>query len=198
MALLQQMPAGTAQAPQVPADPTGIPQDPAGGEMPGMESVTAEEQVVYDKVVLAGQKVLFEDDKTSAQAVKFLQQQADNPAQAISDYTLILITQLDDQMGNNIPAEVILPASTELMENVSDLADSAGVFPVDDKLMNQAMQLFLPDIAEEYGVEDAEIQEFLSSIDENSMTQAVQVGEGFAATGQPPQEEQPVPQPGVI
>lgn len=206
MALLQQqVPVGDPSA--IPADPNaqpgavpGAPVDPAtqaAGPEGFSEEVSPEEQDSYDKVVLAGQKALFEDDKTSKEAEEFLKAGAKDPAQAIADYTHLLITGLDESMGNNIPDTVVIPAATELMENISDMADSIGAFPVDNNLMNRAMQLFLPDIAETYGVEDADLQAFMESIDPATAEAAMLEGEAFAASGQQPPGGQPLP-PGVI
>jgi len=183
MPLLQQQPPG-----QVPAAPAGDIGDTIGGEIPGSVPATEAEQDSHDKVVLAGYTALFENEKSSNEAVRFLKERADNPAKAIADYTFILITGLDDKAGNNIPEEVILPAAAELVENVGELSASVNAFPVDEAVLNYAMELLLPPLAQEYGATEADVQEFMSGIDADTMAMAKETGERYASK-QPPRQE---------
>jgi hypothetical protein len=190
MPILQQAAQGQPQPqaqPQAQAPQGG---DTIGGELGG-EPATQQEQEAKDQVVMAGYKILFEDDKTHDQAIKKLGLGASNPAQAIADYTKDLIIGLDDSSGGTIPEEVILPAAGELIENVSELVKAANLFPVDEAVMNHAMQLMLPPLAEQYGVGMEEIQELMSTMDEGTLEQVRANQEGYANKQPPlPQQQQ--------
>jgi hypothetical protein len=137
---------------------------------------------------MAGYKILFEDEETSNQAIKHLEAMKDDPARAIADYTQILIGQLDDASGGMIPEEVILPAAGELIENVSELAKAADIFPVDEAVMQLAMQMLIPPLAAEYGAEPGDVAEIMNAMDPGIMRQ---MGESQAAVAknQPPMRE---------
>ena len=176
-----------------------------GGELPGSEQATEKEQADKDNVVMAGMTMLFENEETSDQAVEMLKARADNPAQAIADYTMFLMDELDKQSGGTIPEEVILPAAGELLENVSQLANDADVFPVDQAVMSLAMQLLMEPLATAFGGDPAELVEIMQGIDSQTMQQIGEEQELYAskqpparggggqppAGGQPPTGEQP-------
>lgn len=163
-----------AGAPANPATPVPGDNGTMGGDIPGSEQATGEEQASYEKVVMAGLKVLFEDEKSSSAIIAQLKAGADNPAQAIASATTMLMTALDEQSGGQIPEAVILPAAGELLENVAQLANDAGVFPVDQNVVGQAAQLMITSLSEQYGVDPAEVEEMLGSLDEGQLGQIQQ------------------------
>ena len=105
--------------PEIPQEPQGQPQ-PGGSSLDG--DVSPEEQDAYDKVIMAAMKVLFENEETNNTIIKQLKAGAKTPAKALADVATMLIVQLDQQSGGKIPETVILPASGEILEQVSDLA----------------------------------------------------------------------------
>lgn len=164
-----------------------MPGEIAGQAPSGAENVSGEEQDAYDKVVMAGMTVLFENETSKAQIVERLKADADNPAKSLADTTAMLMIQLDQQSGGNIPETVILPAAVELLEQASELADSLQIFPVDEAVMNHAAQLMVVSLGEEYGVEPEEINELMNSIDSGSLKQ-IEEQQGAYARKQPPRE----------
>jgi len=140
-----------------------------GGGIPGSTDANAEEQSIYEKVVMAGMKILFDDEKTRPAVINKLKAQKGNPAQSIADLTIMLMLELDKKSGGKIPETVILPAASELLEQISELAESANLFPVDQAVMNYAAQLMVVGLGKEYGVEPEDIDEIMSSMSTNSL-----------------------------
>ena len=150
----------------------------AGGGIPAPnpESATIESsnvdsnlQDVYDNVVLAGMKVLFDNKKTNEGIVERLTADKANPAKALSDTAAMLMIQLDQQAGGSIPEEVILPAAIELLEQTSELADSLGLFLIDDAVLNRAGQLMVTNLAEQYGTTPEEVHELMGTMNEQEL-----------------------------
>jgi hypothetical protein len=166
------------------AVPAAAPESAA----PASSGVDPQMQEAYDKVVMAGMKILFENKKTSKGIVSRLKADKDKPAKALSDTAAILMIQLDQQAGGKIPEEVILPAAIELLEQTSELADSLGLFPIDDAVLNRAGQLMVANLAEQYGTTPEDIQEMMGSVNEQEL-QMIEQEQGNFTRKQPPQEQ---------
>jgi hypothetical protein len=146
---------------------------------------SSEDQDAYEQVVMTGMKVLFDEESTQKEIIEQLKAGGNNPAKSISDVSTMIITQLDKRSGGSIPETVILPAAAEILEQVSELAESADLFPVDEAVMAHAAQLMVVDLAEEYGVNQDEIQEMLNSTDQAELKQ-IEDEQGNFARKQPP------------
>jgi hypothetical protein len=156
-----------------------------GAQVSDPDATTSEEQDAYDRVVMAAMKVLFDEESTQKEIVEQLKAGINNPAKSISDTSLMIITQLDRKSGNNIPNAVILHAAAEILEQVSELAKSADLFPVDAAVMGHAAQLMVVDLAEEYGVNPDEVKGIMSSIGQEELKQ-IEGEQGNFARKQPP------------
>lgn len=143
------------------------------------EQATPEEQESYEKVVLAGLKVLY-DDQTNPGVMKMLQAQKDDPAKALADVTSMVITQLDEQSGGTLPEVTILPATEEILGEVAGLAAKAGIFQPDDRALALASQQTLRQLGDHYGVSEEEIQELIQSLPQDRVQQMVQQQSQFA------------------
>jgi hypothetical protein len=163
----------------------GIPTAPAA---PASSGVNPQQQEAYDNVVMAGMKILFENKKTSEGIVKRLKADKDKPAKALADTAAMLMLQLDQQAKGEIPEEVILPAAIELLEQTSELADSMGLFPIDDAVLNRAGQLMVTNLAEQYGTTPEDIQELMGTMNEQEL-QVIEQEQGNFMRKQPPQEQ---------
>jgi hypothetical protein len=162
---------------QAPPEAGGVPEDMGtiGGDLEGSEQATPQEQGAYEKVVLAGQTALFENEKTKKLIVNQLKSGADNPAQAIADAVVTLMTQLDEKSGGQIPEAVILPAAGTMIEEVSELALAHGdLFDVDQNMMTEANQLMVLGVAEQYGMDPQEIQALVDSVPQEQKDSIVQ------------------------
>lgn len=169
------------------AAPTAPDFDVMGGGFPDSSEASQEEQEAKDQVVTAGMKYLFDGGKPTELAVKRLKAQGGEPAKALADYTVTLIAEMDERSGNTIPEEVIVPAAVELLENVTELAAAADIFPVDEAVMNLAAQHLMVGLGDEYGADPAEIQQMMGSLDPEALKQ-IESQQGNFARKQPPME----------
>lgn len=185
--LLAQAGAGAPpqQAPQ--QVPQEQPQPQPSIAPTGEGEVSDESQDIYDRVVTAGMKVLYEDENTKQQIVSRLQADSDNPAKTLADTVTMLMIQLDQQAGGKIPEDVIIPAAVELLEQTADIAESLDIVPIDNAIMNHAAQLMMVSIAEEYGTTPEEIQEVMNSMSTDELT-AIEQEQGNYARKQPSQQ----------
>ncbi len=178
----------TAQVPNA-GDGQG-PVGPSDSEMTqGTEQSTPEEQDFYERIVLAGDKIIFGNEKARESIVKKLKLDAKEPAKSLADATSLLMVQLDEQTGSTIPETVILPAAAELLEHVIELADSLGLFPIDDAVVNRAGQLMVSNLSEAYGVQPEDLQAMVDSVPPEAAQQIVRE-QGNFANKQPPQGAQ--------
>lgn len=165
----------------------GIGQTPAPPSEAVGEEVKAEDQDAYDKVVIAGMKVMYENEKTKKNITDRLKADKDNPAKTLADTTAMLMIQLEQQANGAIPEGAIWPAAVELLEQMSELAESMDLFPVDDAVKNHAEQLMAVSLGEEYGTQPEEIQELMQSMTPEELKQ-IEEEQGNFARKQPPRE----------
>jgi len=161
-------------------------------------NVTPEEQESYDKVVMAAETIIF-DGEQSGRLVKMLQGGAGNPGEAIGDVTVMLITQMDEQAGGKIPEEVVIPAAFEIMSDVIELGEAAGVLDMNtDADYVSAWQATMGNVLMAYGASQEEIEQLMAEHESSDvMGEAVNAqfqvhandGTPTARTSRRPEEE---------
>ena len=179
---------GQQQAPQA------MPQDQAQlGQAPvGEEAATPEEQEAYDKVVMAGIKAL-SDPKTTPKVIAMLgNDDGGDPAKRLAATTSAIFGQLDEQSGGKIPEVVIIPAASELLENVAEFASESGAVAVDDAMVGRAAQFLIADIGEAYGFDEEDFAALSEGMSEQDIQALVQEQDAIARSG--PEGEQQSPQ----
>lgn len=102
------------------------------------DQASPEDDENVERIVIAAQEVLY-DDQTHPGIMKMLAAGKDNPAKALSDITLTIIDQLDEQAGGEIPEEAILPAAVELLTLVAELAQKSGTFNADEQVQGESI-----------------------------------------------------------
>ena len=185
---------GILQDPNAGAAPVGAqaplqqePQQPQQAAAPESSELTPEQQGQYDKVVMAGMKILFDDEKMSKSIVTRMKSDSKNPAKALAETVSMLVIQLDKQSGDKIPEEIILPAATELLEQTAELADSLKLFPIDDAVLNRAGQMMVQILAENYGATPEDAEQLMANVPPEELKR-IEEEQGNFASKQPPQE----------
>lgn len=161
----QLQPGGTGE-PGAQREPSGIvnaaggqaePERPGGqGGAPGQGGVgeggepSPEQQQMYDRIVMAGIKVL---NEMTDKIVQLLEQQADNLPKGVADTTIMIIKQLDEKAGGKVPRDVLFHAALEILENIVEFALQAGIGEVNKQTQNKAAQQLLIGLANNYGPE---------------------------------------------
>ncbi len=114
-------------------------------------------QAAYDRVVLAGMKILY-DPATNPHILAMLRAGQIAPAQTVARVVVLIIEQMDKISKNTMPTEVVLPAASELLMDVGQLAEKAGIFPFPLQVAFKAMQGLVIGLAQYFGVSLQEIQ----------------------------------------
>lgn len=146
------------------------------------EPATDDEQSQYERLVLAGSQILFSPE-TSPKIVKMMQTMADKPDQALAAVAVLIVTQLDEQSGGQIPEELILPPVAEFIEQAAELASNAKVFEVDEAVMNRAAQIAIEKLADQYGVSQEQIQALMSQVPPDVATKYRDQQQGYLQGG---------------
>jgi len=146
------------------------------------------EQGAYDKVVLAGLKLLH-DPKAAPAYVKMLKQRADEPAEALADVTMQVMEHIEKQSKGTVPLGVILPAATELLLECAEIAKATGAFEAEKQQLAHAMQLIILATGNKYGIDEGELQGLMQQA-AAQQGKATQAPPGLDAAPPPPDEEQ--------
>lgn len=137
-----------------------------------------EEQSAYERVVLAGMKIIY-TKKVGDQIVTAMRSVKGDAARALATLAQTIILQVDKASNGTLPETVIIPAAAELLEHIAELVDAGGT-PVDDALLQRAGQQLVMGLAQEYGVEPEEVQALLNSIPKEKTQEFVTAQQKYA------------------
>lgn len=166
-------------------------QEPQGqDESHGGSEATPQEQDAYNRVVMAGMKILYEDQDSHDAVMKMLDG-GEAPEKDISDTVVMIMSQIDKKSGGKVPQVVIIPAAVELVSLAAELGEKAGIFQADDSVIARAVQMVIIGLCNEYGVSPEEIAQVMKSVDQKQVAQMVQDQRKMTAGG----GGQPAPQP---
>jgi len=140
------MPPGLLNAQQPPAGPQQQALAPAQEEG---SNVTPEEQQEYNSFVSNGMKVLY-DPKALPQIIESIRnddgESDGNPVEGLANALVMLVMRVEDsalEQGQKISGDVLLHGGTELLEQMADLAQQAGVHDFDESEIETALYLAL-------------------------------------------------------
>lgn len=160
---------------------TGIIQDqmarPEGEELTP-EAVTEniqmppELQDAYDRVVLAGMKIMFGKD---SHKLMLKEMQKPGPVgqklgQGIAGLMLILFKE----SNNSMPPSVLIPAGIQLLMQAVDFMRKAGVEKVTNADIGDAMELMISTLLEKFGASPEKVQQMLNQFDNQNVDAAAQ------------------------
>lgn len=136
-----------------------------------IDAIPQELQEPFERVVLAGMKVLYSKDMQPE-----IQQQmggSDPTWKKLGEGIAKLMTILDQQSGKGLPQEIIIPAAIELVHEYADFLNRTGKITVSPDELREATMYVVVTTAKLYGVPDDQIQSMFAG------------GEGEAAPEQP-------------
>lgn len=105
-------------------------------------NVTAEEQSSYDRFVTNGMQMLY-NPQALPQLLESVRGDG-NPIQGLANALVTLVTRLEDsaeQAGDQVSGDVMLHGGTELLEQMVELAEEAGVHKFTDEEIESALYL---------------------------------------------------------
>lgn len=161
------------QPPMEAAQPTN--QQPA---QPGGGQPTPQEQQQYEKLILAGMKMLY-SEQTHQGIMKMLSDGRSNPPKALADVVTLVMVQLAKKANNKIPPVIVLPAAAELLGLVAELAHTAKLFQVDERIINAALQQIVANLAGKMNPDS--VKRLIESVPQDKLKDMVAQQEGYAA-----------------
>lgn len=147
--------------------PAELPEDDLevedGGEDGGSEQ--------YQAAIEYAMQALYQNGgaKQLAQALRA----ADDPATAMADAAYQMMTIIDEQTDGEIPDEELVPLAVDVLTEVADVAEAAGV-EADGQTVASAMQQMLLRFVRENGGDTAQLEQAMAQVD---MSQFNQIGE---------------------
>ena len=129
-------------------------------------------QKAYDKVVIAGMKVMFSKE-THRIMLKELQRGgplADRLGKGIAGLMLLLFNESNKTM----PPAVIIPAGMELMMQAVDFLRKSGLEKVTNQDIGDGMEQMISIIAQKFGASPDSLQKALSQFDNQNVNAAAQ------------------------
>ena len=132
----------------------------------------AELQEAYDRVVLAGMKVMFSKESNQL-LMQEIQDEGPVP-QRLGQGVAGLMLLLFKESNETIPPQVIIPAGTELMMQVVDFLKKAELIKVSDQDVGAAMEVMISAILQAFGVDPMQMQQVLNQYDNVNVDAAAQ------------------------
>ncbi len=164
---------------QIPAPGAAAPMEtpaPTDSNAPPPEA-----QQSYDQLMTAALEVMY-GDQTSDGVVKQLQAGAKNPPEALATGAMTILTTLDDQSKGTVPTDILAPVGEEVVEQLGEIASTAGLFPVEQGTFDQAALLLAEKLGSEYGGGPEEAQGLIDSYAPEEIEGLRAEQESFAST----------------
>lgn len=129
-------------------------------------------QEAYDRVVLAGMKVMF-SKATHDKVLKAIQ--GEGPlAKRLGVGIAGLMAELFKQSNQTIPPQVLIPAGTNLLVQAADFLKRTGAEQVDNQTLGEAMQVMVNTILDMFGIDPMKLRGALDQFDQSRTQQASQ------------------------
>ena len=141
-----------AQAVEEPENAAGQPQ--GGFKSPVNKALPPELQPVFERVVIAGQKIMYSEqmkpeiDKLMAESKPIEQKLAEGVARLMA----VVV-----QQAKNMPPQVIMPAAIELVYDAADFVQESGLAQVTDDQKKAAAQYVVVLLAKGAGASDEQV-----------------------------------------
>jgi hypothetical protein len=146
--------------------------------------IPPELQEAYDRVVLAGMKIMF-SEKGNKLVVDQLK--AEGPlGQKIGKGVASLVLMVFKISNETVPLEVLIPAGIKLVSEAADFVSKVTEQPVPEPEMGVAMETLIMTLLEKFGVDPAQMEQMLNQFDDTAVDQQL-------AGGAPAPAEQPMP-----
>lgn len=106
---------------------------------------------MYDKIVLAGMKVMFEDKQMHAQLLQGLQQSPE--VKTVVDGIIGILGILFQESRNTMPPGPMVLAGQSLMMEALDFMEEADMIEVTPDVLDEATQLYIETILPKIGLD---------------------------------------------
>jgi len=135
---------------------------PMGSAVSEQTNVTEQEQALYDEFVTKAGELMY-DEKIYQNLLKTMDL-SKTPEDGLANIVYLIVTQLDEKSGGQIPEEMILPIAEEILAMAVELAGAANNLSYPDEVIEKALQLAVFRLLEAYGVDEGDITVALSEM----------------------------------
>ena len=152
------------QAPAGGPPPQGlVPQPSAEGPVDTTETeMTPEEDEAMASAIAMASELLYGDDKAHDTIMDGLTK--GDPIETISDLTLFVVDQIEQQFQGKFPEGAVVPAADEISDMILELGETKGIFKVDEKMWQAAKGQMMSDLFEAYGIEEADLEGLMQGV----------------------------------
>ena len=129
-------------------------------------------QEAYDRVVIAGMKVMFSDE-SHKMMLQFMDEEGpadEKLGKGIAGLMLILFKESNE----TIPPQVIIPAGVQLLIKAAEFAKQSGMGEISNKDVAGGIELMIAIIMEKFGVDPSQFKQMLDQFDETNVNAAQQ------------------------
>ena len=129
-------------------------------------------QEAYDRVVIAGMKVMFSDE-SHKMMLQFMDEEGpadEKLGKGIAGLMLILFKESNE----TIPPQVIIPAAVQLLMRAADFAKKSGMDDITNEDVAGGIELMIAIILEKFGVDPSQFKQMLDQYDETAVNAAQQ------------------------
>jgi len=158
--------------------PEGLVQQATAEEAPapatGEEAnLTPEEQETYDSAMQMVSSLIYEDDKSHDSIMQIMAEE--DPVAGTASAAMFLMSKIEETFQGQYPEELILTTTDEITDLLLELANEAGLFEVTEQIANQVKLAAVEELAEEYGVDPADIEANLGDITQEDVSKMDQM-----------------------
>lgn len=146
------------------APPSAPPAPMAAETASGTEEATPEEQEAFERTKLAAEKILY-TEKTGDELMKMVST-ANTPEDGIAEVASMVVLQVDEASGMRVPEQVILPVAQEVVADLVEMTNEAGIGEIDNATAQRIMSKVTTDLMEAYGTGEQEMTGFVNEIGE--------------------------------
>ncbi|NBV88392.1 MAG: hypothetical protein EBR88_02605 [Betaproteobacteria bacterium] len=120
----------------------------------------AELQEAYERVVLAGMKLLFSKETNKA-VIGVLQAQDGDLAERLGKSIAGLLAELYRTSNQSMPPQVIIPAGVELLMQAADFIRKSKLEPINNKVIGDSMDVMVTTVLQMFKLDPGKIVQFV-------------------------------------
>lgn len=120
----------------------------------------AELQEAYERVVLAGMKMLFSKETNKA-AIGIMQNQEGELPERLGKSIAGLLAELYRKSNQSMPPQVIIPAGVELLMQAADFIRKSKIEPINNKMVGDAMDVMVTTVLQMFKLDPGKIVQFV-------------------------------------
>lgn len=128
------------------------------------KTVSEEDKEAYDRIMVAGMKVLFSQKTHGALIAKL--KESENPIEDTGKGAVGLIVTLWNESKGTMPVKAMIPAGLTLMLHALDYLDSTGAVAIDKQELDQATEVFIETLMPQMGLTPERVQELTGGVQE--------------------------------